>query len=596
MVARESAGQTFIGTVIGNAHPAEVQLQKGRVHNGRDLRSESARANVVRQLRSGSIPFLFEHGTQDGFGPDKPIGRVVGARQTHAGGIEVEMKLGPVGCAEAERAAKMLRDKTHTELSLAHAYEQLDPTQNAGDGEYRHDVLEVSLVKEGGRRDCMVSRWTENETLTVGGERGYVAASALTTHGKDCRDAAGGTGDAGGIENHCYKGASAKPIADCGVVYGSLRMTTELTEMDGAGTVVAAESAAAPEAGGNESQGSAAPETGADAPVSDALPAEAVPPAPVAVSEGVEPAAAAGDPASHDADLTADIQKICEIARQQQAQLAEVQRQLAAEQAQTAKMMAAEQAQRAQLLAASKRAAKDTLHELQKKINSTTVASPTAEAAADAVAAQPATESMEVDQSVVAGSLRHIKDLEEKLQKSQSALKRFVDPQKANMNGTVPAHAAKRQKLDSAPQLAADRSERSATKAIADHGVVTASRLGYEEETGDICAVRDESIRAVKEGKLHLREFNHKMAQLHSSAGLQDADGGIVRANSDRYRADGTPGGPLGLEFGYNMRDQNPAMCARLQEMINQRSARDLMKGSETMLHYTQRGAQSHVY
>jgi len=294
--------------------------------------------------------------------------------------------------------------------------------------------------------------------------------------------------------------------------------------------------------------------------------------------------------------LTADIQKICEIARQQQEQLADVQRQLAAEQAQTAKMMASEQAQRAQLLAASKRAAKNTLHELQTKLKTVTAAaSLNGEEPSEPEESRPVPESMEVDRSVVTDSLRHIKELEEKLKKSQSALKRFVDPQKANMNGTGPTNAAKRQKLNP-PHFAADRSDQSTYKIIGDHGVVTASRLGYEEENGHICALRDESIQSVKEGKMHLREFNHRMAQLHSSMGLQDADGGLVRASSERYRADGTPDGPMGLEFGYNMRDQNPGMCSRLQNMINERSARDLMKGSETTVRCAHMGTQARIY
>ena len=121
---------------------------------------------------------------------------------------------------------------------------------------------------------------------------------------------------------------------------------------------------------------------------------------------------------------------------------------------------------------------------------------------------------------------------------------------------------------------------------------MTASRLGYEGEGQDICAVRDSSIVAVREGKLDMREFNQKMAQLHSNVGLQVHDGGVVRANSERYRADGVPDGPLGLDFGYNLRDQNPEMCSRIQALVNSRNARDLIQGAQTTLHHTQRYAQ----
>jgi hypothetical protein len=315
----------------------------------------------------------------------------------------------------------------------------------------------------------------------------------------------------------------------------------------------------------------------------------------------------APDASPNDSQITlAEFEEVCGIAQGLREQLDAARAQAAQEKTAAQASLKAEKAateqlqtHKAKLLADETRKAKETLQELRKKLASGNASSKSKDSSGKAGAGDPApsrdldSDAMDVDPGLVSDSLTRIKDLEARLEQSQTALKRFADPQKSNMMGNAPpTHAAKRQKLDSAhhaPSLGAKGITR---KTDSDRGVVTASRLGYEAEDSDTCALRDASVCAVREGKLDLREFNQQMAQLHSNMGLQSNDGGVVRANSDRYRADGASDGPLGLEFGYNLRDQNPQMLSRIQGMVNQRTARDLIHGAQTTLHHTQRYAQ----
>ena len=550
-------------------------------HNGKELRQE-ARDQAIAQLNSGEIPVLLEH-------RGDPIGYVESAKKTHAGAIFVTFVLGPRDNSEAKSAADRVLARDCCELSLCHEYRQRandDGTfAEQGTGAYDVTVREISLTEEGARKGCWLHEveLLDKENLPTG------ANEAVES-------------DAVYIETRTDSQCSAP---DRGAVRCSLRfMTTETTTTASPAAEVAAPTIATPafdaavnsppdkmDVDGRE-EGRVGNPNAASAPASDS-PNESD--AKRAKSD-VEERNPSNGSTSQVERVIADSMRTIDGLREQ---VSALKGQLDQSQAAVAR---SEQQEREASVARQKKEEEKLqrcIAELQKKIAPAQREPATAQPArieegkfAKSEAPVAASKLREgpkdkIDTETVKGALEHIKQLEASLNQKESELQAYSRTNRANMLGVSPDSAG----VKEPPSKRAKTQEFPLREFVGrpDGGLVSANTrsgcLLYEDQDQNVQLARHSLLDMVRQGDMSTSEFNRCVAQMWSPSGLQHRDYGCVKASANEsvaqmYCADGDPDGAMAPPIGYNLADQNASMHARLQSLVQNGNARDLMLGA----------------
>jgi len=133
---------------------------------------------------------------------------------------------------------------------------------------------------------------------------------------------------------------------------------------------------------------------------------------------------------------------------------------------------------------------------------------------------------------------------------------------RASATPGIPESELKRLKAQTAPE----------------HGAQTASRLGYLDCDPKICDLVDTWAADVKNGKLEMSTMNSMVRALHTTGLNAGPEIGFVKAHSNTVEDPRTNSQTIGWEFGYCLREQNPDMFNRIQDMVNGNNAHDLYK------------------